>query len=493
MNDEQLSAAPPDIVARANARSRSVAARSERVALTLTFAGVVLPLVCFAISFPGRPEWQSGNTSDYAQLLLSRKCSAPMYPFLLYCMTCMFLVVWQPARFANRFCVRMGIFFGVLVAAEYWFVFQAALPGSPGSVVGQTLVAASGCLCPGASGYWWSRCAGATVRRAAFVIALGASIAGLLASPYIFFISLWCSTAWAFASYLFVATRLVRGRGESRFHFSLAQLFGLFGVLAAHFAAWRLSFQWMLEEYSRLPTTHPASCFVCTAAAKGHPRIVHSEAWQAASGATFRVNDQLCTLKAFELLLASISPRVHRQCRWAYNRVGPRVAALLFHPLLADVGYFLLKPLEWCARACLIVAIPGQPRLVHDLYRAASDRQSDARKAAEPQPPGMNGRQSRHPGSPNAAIVPIFTSKSRANRPQRRRAFRVHFCPIIQLSRQHDTGEPRARLPAATPAQQFTTEEPADVQEDFGSGCDLGHSCSRCLGCSTIVGSAPAY
>ena len=71
------------------------------------------------------------------------------------------------------------------------------------------------------------------------------------------------------------------------------------------------------------------------------------------------MNDQLRFLKGFELLLVSLSPRLRRMCRWIYDRVGPGLAATLVHPVLADLGYRVLKPAEWAARACLALAIPG--------------------------------------------------------------------------------------------------------------------------------------
>jgi hypothetical protein len=379
MNREELPAAPLDIVLRAEARRRkadthrrNAAAQSKLLACALTFAGVVLPLICFAISFPRSPVWQSGSLSDYAQLLLAHKGAAPMYPFLLCCMICMLLVVWWPARWSDRFVFRLGIYFGVIVAFEYWLIFQMALPGSVGSVIAQTTVAGFVALVPWGVWVLLEFLSEHDHPRAALAFGAFVSIASLLAIPYLLFASLWCSTVWAFASYLFVAVRLVRGRAAAPFRFSLAQLFGMVAVLAAHFAAWRISFAWMLEEYAKLPTTQPTPCFVCTAVNRGHASVVQSEVWQAPGGATCRVNDQLRYLKAFELLLASISPRLHRRCRWVYDRIGPCAAALLFHPLLADAGYFLLKPPEWCARACLRVAIPGQMRLVRGLYRAAN-------------------------------------------------------------------------------------------------------------------------
>lgn len=64
--------------------------------LAFLFAGVVLPAICFLIGFPDSPSWQSGNLEDYAQLLLLHKPSRALYPFLLYNMTCMTLLVFAP-------------------------------------------------------------------------------------------------------------------------------------------------------------------------------------------------------------------------------------------------------------------------------------------------------------------------------------------------------------------------------------------------------------
>jgi hypothetical protein len=174
------------------------------------------------------------------------------------------------------------------------------------------------------------------------------------------------------AVYLAASVHLIRGSGATRLRFSLAQLLLVFAWLSAHLAAWRISVLVMLEEYAALPTTPPSRCFVCTAVAHGHPRVVRSSVYLDASGTAHRANDQLCYLKAFELLLAASSPRLHRGCRWIYDWMGPRLAAAIVHPVLADLGYLLLKPAEWLARGCLAVAIPGKLEVVRDLYRITS-------------------------------------------------------------------------------------------------------------------------
>ncbi len=340
---------------------------SKPVGLATLFAGVVLPLICFAISYPIRPEWQSGQPTAYAQLLLAHKESAPLYPFLLYCMTSMVLLFAAPARFRENAWVRFGIFSGVLVAAEYWLLFQVSL-GTPNIPV-VAFVSAIAAILPWGTWQFSGLLFGEHrpwILGGAIVLLL--FLAGVTeAFPGVIVSFLCCSTPWALAAYVATSFRLIRG-SETRFRFSLAQLLGFVSWFAAHCSAWRLSYVLMLQEYSRLPITPPERCFVCSAVAGGHRRVVRGEEYFAPSGTAYRVNDQLRVLKAFELLLASISPRGHLACRWIYDRLGPRLAAMLVHPLFADAAYFVLKPVEWAALACLRLAIPGKMELIYRLY-----------------------------------------------------------------------------------------------------------------------------
>ncbi len=293
----------------------------------------------------------------------------PLYPFLLFSMISMVLLFANPARFRENALVRFGIYSGVLLAAEYWLVFQAAIGGS--SMVLPAILSAITAFI--LWGVWkflrflFLMNPGWTVGGTFALLLVSVMVGSWIVIPIAILACLWCATPWALASYLMVSFRLTGGR-EARFRFSLAQLLGFVSWFAAHCGAWRVSFTWMLEEYSRLPTTQPQGCFVCTAVANGHPRVVHGEDYLALNGTAYRVNDQLRILKAFELLLASISPKSHRACRWIYDRLGPRLAAMLAHPLSADVGYFALKPLEWLALGCLRLAIPGKTRLIYRLY-----------------------------------------------------------------------------------------------------------------------------
>jgi hypothetical protein len=182
------------------------------------------------------------------------------------------------------------------------------------------------------------------------------------------YVCLLCATPWAVASYTAMSVSLFRDGGAERLRFTLGQLLGVVAWAAAWLGAWRGSFLWMLHEYSRLPTSPPPDCYVSTAAARGHPRLVHGRRRVSPHGDMHVVNAQMCTLKAAELLLASLSPGAHRACRWAYDRIGPTLASALVHPLLADAAYLALKPAEWLARAVLALLVPAQQDLIRRLY-----------------------------------------------------------------------------------------------------------------------------
>lgn len=105
-----------------------------------------------------------------------------------------------------------------------------------------------------------------------------------------------------------------------------------------------------MKFFASLPVEAPAGygdCFVVSAAAKGHAGFVRSR-YDPARGRN--VNDQLLVLQQFEARLAADHPVFHRRLRWLYNRLGPRIAAGVRSPFVADLVYLLLKPVEWLAR-----------------------------------------------------------------------------------------------------------------------------------------------
>ena len=346
------------------------------------FAGVFLPFVCFAIGFPDRPSWQSGRLEAYAALLMSHEASLPLYPLLLFSMFCLASLTARPTERARRWWVWLGIFCGVVLSIEYWLLFVAALNdtsdggGHPEHYIVALFLSAIAVAVP-----WFGcqlivfvfrlldRAKYNAVSATVLAVALGAAAIILIISlPYLAMLLLLCSTPWAVAAFLSAAFWLIRHRGKPYFRYTLAELLAATTALAANFAAWRTAYLIMLDNYSQLPTQAPQRCFVCSAAARGHVLLVRSASYRDADGRESAVNDQLRTLKAFELLMLALGPAAHRAARRVYDQIGPQLAATLVHPLAADAAYLALKPLEWFARLALWVVLGKRMALIARLY-----------------------------------------------------------------------------------------------------------------------------
>jgi hypothetical protein len=100
--------------------------------------------------------------------------------------------------------------------------------------------------------------------------------------------------------------------------------------------------------HQQLPD-QPPDCFVVTAASLGHSSLVGPFFKCQRQCCIRQANQQLMTFWAFEQLWVSKSPRSHRLFRAIYNRVGPRLAARIRNPWLADMAYLMLKPAELLA------------------------------------------------------------------------------------------------------------------------------------------------
>lgn len=350
----------------------------------LMAAGVVLPVVCFLLGFPERPDWQSGNLGDYAQLLLCRPGCVPLYPFLLYSMACLTLLARDPTKWSKMFLVRLGIYAGALLALEHWVLFAFAFDGNATIIL---ITTAGGALLFGtvltlvllaivAVARHFRRCMPFLAVGVAVFIVLESlcwlvydgSLLGSVGGGC-FVGCLYFSTPLAVAVYSIMSFDLLRPRSAERFRFSLAQLFLVCTWLTAHFAAWRAAVDRMLIEYAKLPTTPPEDCYVCTAAARGHGWLTRTQRRRCPSGECYRVSNQMRRLKAVELILRHTSPRTHHACRAIYDRTGPALAARLDHPWLADVAYLSLKPLEWSCWVVLRGLLPtSSVEAIHGFY-----------------------------------------------------------------------------------------------------------------------------
>jgi len=56
-----------------------------------------------------------------------------------------------------------------------------------------------------------------------------------------------------------------------------------------------------------------------------------------------------------------------------YDRIGPRLARRLRHPLAADLAFLSLKPAEWATRATLGLLLGDLDDHVARIYKSTSE------------------------------------------------------------------------------------------------------------------------
>ena len=87
--------------------------------------------------------------------------------------------------------------------------------------------------------------------------------------------------------------------------------------------------------------------YLCTVAAGGHKKIVKPIRMGKRHGHDVVVNRQLMIANAFEQVLEEKTPRFHRAVRSFYDKYGFPVARLIKSKTVADIVWFIMKPLEW--------------------------------------------------------------------------------------------------------------------------------------------------
>lgn len=354
------------------------------------FGGVIVPIVCFACSANGGnwlvdSMWQSGEFDVYASLMLKADAAWPFYPLLLYSMGSIALFAYRREWAAAQFPIRLGIYGGVALTIQ--FVLLVYFPFGPGSPLVKLLaaptlwavlllmfspVAVLFCyLIYGVISFFASvaqnrRPIGNFVPLIGLVLLLLGCTVWRLAISADWVDSLMTfglvtllipilATGPLFASTAFViaAVEVANSQKPWRWRWPISHLLGVTAWIAIHLGAWRKSMDLAIAAYAQLPTEDP-SCYICTAAARGHRRFVGARVvGHGGSGMPLVVNEQLQTLKAAELALRTVSPRFHRRLRRIYDRIGPPLARRLDNPWFADLAYLSLKPAEWAARVAL--------------------------------------------------------------------------------------------------------------------------------------------
>ena len=225
---------------------------------TWVFAGAILPIICFVAGtsiFANRSQSLSG----YAGLLLSLDGSLPLMPLLLICMGSVLVLASRPHDVENGWG-RLGVFSGMVLSLEYWFVFQVAISNENAwsmlplhlawGVIWSTIVV----VVPWFFGHLVSSAFTAPRERYFGCASVALSVLGIIAVisfPYSLLLvgapCLLCSTPWAVAAYTSAAIWMFRCRKGPAFQFTLWQLLAATTWFAANFAAWRTAILMMLE------------------------------------------------------------------------------------------------------------------------------------------------------------------------------------------------------------------------------------------------------
>ncbi|MGC1379371.1 MAG: DUF6688 family protein [Anaerolineales bacterium] len=342
----------------------------ERVLYALIV--VVLPIVCFSLSDVAKPEWQSGNFSDYATLMLLPQVAWFFFPFLIYSVICLLLLLIAPQRFALRFAIRFGVYTGMALAtqyvvlvtgmgASYIFISAAILILSkwfygkvkPGWRVGYAVIWLVLIITIGLFIYHPSFQI-ESLKSFLTLAPLGALVVILETSPLLCFAVMAVTSVKLFKIY------------EVKPPVLLWPITSLIAWLAAYAFAWRFSILQAIEIYHSLPKS-PPDCYIATASARGHRCIAHSNILATANGAVW-VTTQLQMLKCAELALTALAPRLHALLRRGYDWFGPPLARKLTNPFLADLAYLTLKPFEWAATLILKTIVPEIDEYAGRLY-----------------------------------------------------------------------------------------------------------------------------
>ncbi len=117
--------------------------------------------------------------------------------------------------------------------------------------------------------------------------------------------------------------------------------------------AWTETSDWNLSRRVAPQNIYYDEHYLCTVAAEGHRKIVKPLRLGVRHGHEVIVNRQLCVANAFEQILEERTPRLHRAVRNFYDKYGFPVARCIRSPYMADLIYYLMKPLEWAFLAVL--------------------------------------------------------------------------------------------------------------------------------------------
>lgn len=329
---------------------------------------VAAPIFNFSLIELMKPEWQDGRFTSYLYLFLLPEASWGLFPLLAYAILSYLLLLWDSEQFADSIIIRLGIYGGTLLALQYSILsFLATFSLSP-ALLAVILSYSAPLLMPKLYAWLKPQLDNFFKRYRLAMIIIILIIIALVLWGFFFVLAIFgiASPFWSFLV-AFQASRWLLKHYETKFSF--AKGFGVVAWLSAYAFALRFNILKMFELYNALPT-EPPNCYIATAAAKGHPHIVCSQEVTLTNGKTMRVNRQLQKLKAVEIALMGVTGTGHRMMRRLYDVIGKRLAERIQNPLLADIAYLILIPVEFVLFFVLKLIVPEIQTLSERLYRS---------------------------------------------------------------------------------------------------------------------------
>jgi len=341
---------------------------------------IAAPIFNFSLVEVLKPEWQDGKLASYMDLSLLPEASLWFFPLLAYAILCYLTLLSGTERFAKSFAIRLGIYTGALLALQYSILAMLGLDAPSGHIY-VLLIYLAPVLFVRFHRWLTSKWRASWVNGIMIGLGIAALIAAmiLMGNPALPFMLLLMGAGvstpfWAFLIALQSARWLWKYHEDK---LTLPRGLGILAWLSMYTLALRFNILKTIELYNALPS-QPPNCYIATAAAQGHPRIVGSQVMTGNDGTSLRVNRQLQRLKAAELAMMAVAPSVHAPLRRLYDGVGKWLAGCIQKPLLADMAFLLLIPLEWISFFGLKLLVPEIQTIANRLYRSSPQGDSHA-------------------------------------------------------------------------------------------------------------------
>lgn len=337
------------------------------------YVAILMPIASFLITFQDGyyPDWQSGRICDYTQIMLWGTVSRYYYPFLAFSMVCMLLLLISPG-FSKYFIIRLGMYTGIILSFQYSILLSI----SADFMLFYGFVA-GGLLLP-LGVIWLNKKFG--LRKTKYVVAglvfsywlIYSTVTRNVFTPLVLCLIIMFATApyWCLILSVLVSVRLIKKHEIHQQNHAICGI-GILAWFLPFIGAWRIAVLKTLEIYPSLPPSPPSppDCYIATVAAKGHPQFVKSIPVVIDNGSTAWINAQMRYLKCAEITYMAMFPGGHKILREIYDVLGMPLARIMTQPVLADLMYMILKPIEWSARIVMRVFLSDVDEAANKIYQ----------------------------------------------------------------------------------------------------------------------------